>query len=142
MDILLAVIVFLLGAAVGTLVLLYIGQTRAAERAIDTAERIAQEQRDHADATATVLLKEGRLLARAILKELQKAATERRELMKLAGGDWDRAPESSVEPLSGPTSNSRPVAAPGASTLPPDAPTPRGGYSLSGLLGTTQEGSQ
>ena len=142
MDMLLAVIVFLLGAAVGVLVLLYINQSRNAERSIETAERLAEEQREHTNATATVSLKEGRLIARAILKELQTAAKERRELIDFARSDWDQAPASGEEPPCGPASDSRPVAAPGMSTLPPDAPTPQGGYSLSDLLERAREGSQ
>jgi hypothetical protein len=142
MDMLLAVIVFLLGAAVGVLVLLYITQSRNAERLIETAERLAQERREHTDATATVFLKEGRIIAQAILKELRTAAKERRELIDFAKSDWDQAPASGEEPASGPASDSRPVSGPGISTLPPDAPTPQGGYLLSDLLEKTQEGSQ
>ena len=129
MDMLLAVIVFLLGAAVGVLVLLYISQSRNAERLIETAERLAQEHRDHTS-------------AQAILKELRTAAKERRELIDFARCDWDQAPASGEEPPCGPASDSRPVAAPGMSTLPPDAPTPQGGYSLSDLLTRAREGSQ
>ena len=142
MDMLLAVIVFLLGAAVGVLVLLYISQSRNAERLIETSERLAQEHREHTNATATVFLKEGRLIAQTILKELRTAAKERREWIDFVRSDWDQAPASGEEPTSGPASDSRPVAAPGMSTLPPDAPTPQGGYSLSNLLERAREGSQ
>lgn len=142
MDILLAVIVFLLGAAVGVLMLLYSAQSRNTERLIETMERLAHEQREHADATATVFLKEGRLIAHAILKDMRTAAKERRELMNLARADWEQAPESRQEPLGGPESSSRPVVVPGVSTLPPDAPTPQGGYSPSQLLQETQEEAQ
>ncbi len=139
MDILLSVIIFLLGCLVGLLVLIFVRRSRDTDRVIETLDRIAEEQRTHADATATVFLREGRLLAQAILKEMQKAAKERRELMEIAKADWDSPPESGEEPVSGPESDSRPITTPGASTLPPDAPTPLSGYPLGELLGKIRE---
>ena len=138
MDILLSVIVFLLGCIVGLLVAIYMRRSRDTDRVIETLDRIAEERRTHTDATATVFLKEGRVLAQAILKEMQKAAKERRELIEIAR-DWDHPPESGEGPLSGPESDARPITTPGASTLPPDAPTPQSGYSLPELLRSTKE---
>lgn len=105
MDILLTVILFLLGCCVGLLALIHVCRAREAERTIETMERIAGEQRTHSDAMATILVKEARILAQALLKEMQIAAKERRWLMDLVADSPERAPDSSEEPVSGPESD-------------------------------------
>ncbi len=161
MDLLLTVIVFLLGVGLGVLVLHYLRRSRDADRIIEAAAqiaederkhrdadriieaaaRIADDERRHRDAIATVQLKEVRTLGHALLREMKVAARERNRLMAFVEGDPDSAPVSSEGRTSAPDSEARPVTTPGASTLPPDAPTPQTGYSLTELLRPGQEQS-
>lgn len=139
MEILLSVIVFLLGAGLGVLVLHYLRRSHDADRMIEAAAQIAEEQRKHRDAIATVQLKEARLFGQALLREMRVAADDRRRLMAFVEGDHDSAPVSSDGHTPSPDSDARPITMPGASTLPPDAPTPQTGYSLPELLRQRQE---
>lgn len=148
MEIILCVVVFLLGLIAGILWLGYFSRAKDTNRQIETAERVAaaraaqeerlaEERTVHVNATATVLLKELRLLSGSILQELQSAARERRALIDLATG---RTPESNGE-LYGPTSTGRPIGG-GACTLSAEDPTPPSGYRVSDLLATTEDRTQ
>jgi len=130
---LLITIVFLLGCCTGLLGLLFWRRSHDADRVIDAMDRLADGQRAHVNGVATVMLNSEQQGVREILKELRQAAKDRRELMDFVRG-WDDAPgpESGEQPVSsggGPSST-----IPGASTLPPDAPTPQRGYCLPELL--------
>lgn len=139
MDVLLAVIVFLLGAALGVLVLHYVRHSRDADRMIEASAQIAEEESKQRNAIATVQLKEVRIFAQALLRELRIAAEDRRRWMALVDDGSDSSPESGEEHTRGPDSDARPITTPGVSTLPPDAPTPQTGYSLPDILRHRQE---
>ncbi|MFO0589892.1 MAG: hypothetical protein U0441_20290 [Polyangiaceae bacterium] len=125
--------IFLLGIIAGTVVLSYLSNERANELLLQALSHLAAEHRKHADATATVLLKERRIGIQAILKELRAAANERRELMKLARGDWD-ADEPTRVPFVGLNSLSTLPPPPRLAHVDPDALTPPSGYPLIDLF--------
>lgn len=148
MEIILCVVLFLLGLIAGILLLDHFRRARDAHRLIETAERVAAERAEreerlaeertvHVNATATVFLKELRLLSGSILQELQLAAKERRALLDLA---MDRAPESS-RCRRGPAPAGRPIDG-GDCTLSAEDPTPPSGYRVSDLLATTEDRTQ
>ena len=133
MHALLAVVIFLLGIIAGTLVLSYFSRESATEQLIQVLGHLANEHRKHADAAATVLLKERRIATHAILKELRAAAHERRELIRLAGGDPD---ESCLTRVAFVDPKSLPSIPPPPATVhaDPDALTPPSGYPLVDLF--------
>lgn len=109
------------------------------------AQHRAEEDRKHREATAAIAVAAVREVGGAIVRELQRAADERRaavqHLMQSGLGPDSRpmeyksvlrdAPMPWDVPCAAdalPASQPRPVLTPGASTLPPDAPTPRSGY--------------
>lgn len=141
MNIFLTAIVFLLGCCAGLLVLIYRRHSRDADRVLEATERVAESRLAHANAVATVMLNSQQQIARDILKELRKAAKDRRELMDYLMGDAP-VPESGDDLQSGPESGARSNTTPGSSTLPPDAPTSRSGYSVGQLLGEARHGPE
>ncbi|MFO0591863.1 MAG: hypothetical protein U0441_30225 [Polyangiaceae bacterium] len=136
---LLAVVIFLLGVIAGTLVLSYFSSERANELLLQALSHLAAEHRKHADATATVLLKERRIGVQAILKELRAAAKERRELMSFARGDWDADEPTRVPFMDRNTLSTLPPS-PEPVHVDPDALTPPSGYPLVHLF--KEENSQ
>lgn len=131
MVLLLITIVFLLLCCAGLLALLFLRRSRDADRVIEAMEKVAEGHREHLSAVATVMLNSEQQGVREVLKELRKAAKDRRELMDYVMTDWG-GPESGEQPLSGDGGPSGTV--PGASTLPPDAPTPQSGFPVGELL--------
>ncbi|MFO0586065.1 MAG: hypothetical protein U0441_00930 [Polyangiaceae bacterium] len=130
---LLAVVIFLLGIIAGTVVLSYLSNERSSELLLQALSHLAAEHRKHADATATVLLKERRIGMQAILKELRAAANERRELLRLASGDPDESDPTRVafvDPANLPSIPPPPRLA----HVDPDALTPPSGYPLVDLF--------
>ena len=141
MDVLLSVIVFLLFVVVALLVLIYLRIGRQTERQIDAAEWLAADRRSHADAIATVFLGAVQRSLGALLRELQKAGAERRQLMAMATGESERHPASSASAEVSRRSLSAIPEPPKVPTGPlgDDIPTPRTPYSRADLLGM-QEG--
>ncbi|MEZ4297003.1 MAG: hypothetical protein R3B70_18705 [Polyangiaceae bacterium] len=146
MEMLLAVVVFLVGACLGVLVGMLMLLSRLLDRveamhhqvaellreSADTAAEISHEQRRHLDAANAVLVDQVRRVGRGLVAELREAARGQQT------SRWSRQALSpheahQVEP-SRPGSEPVRGAMPGASTLPPDAPTPQSGMPVGELL--------
>ena len=145
MEVIGAVVVFLLGAAVGLLVALYLLAARvarsveaqitdAAERAeaqiTDAAERAA-EQRAHLDATAAIVVDRLWLVGAGLAAEIREMAAVQRNDLRLAVGlpavevPGGCAPRRSPSRASSAPPSSPPMAASSRATFPtPHAGTP------------------
>lgn len=134
-----AVVVFLLGSAVGLLLSLYLLVERVekelamrraaeAERAETEAERAnvrEQERRDHLDAMAAVVLEHARLLGAALAAEIREQSAQQRNDLRLALG---------LPAIEAPTAQARRRAR--AAVAPPSGWTPQE------VRGRTQHGAE
>lgn len=137
-------VVFLLGCCLVMLAAIHLRLSDQGARADAAAEQRAEEDRRHRDAAAAIVVGAMRDVGAAIVRELERAARERRDtvqqLLHVASGPdaeerdgWPTGPIPSVRPPRSsrpPVSQPRPVVKPGAPALPPGAPTLKSGQPL------------
>ena len=150
-------VVTLIGVGVVLLAAILVRVRRLAASAEEAASARAEEDRKHREATAAIMLAAVREVGSAVVRELRRAADERRATVErlMHGGlgpdfgpldpprvsrpvpPWEMTPAGSAPPppMEGST------ATPGTSTLPPDAPTPRSGYPVSDWLAAAKGGA-
>lgn len=135
MEVIGAVVVFLLGAATGTLAALYLLAVRFVRNieaqvmeAAERAEQRAEEQRAHLDATAAIVVDRLWLVGAGLAAEIREMAAAQRNDLRLVVGlpavevPGARAPRRS--PSRAPPSSPPPPASSSATFPPPREETP------------------
>jgi hypothetical protein len=130
MEVMGAVVVFLLGAAVGMLVALYLLATRFARsveaqlaEADERDEQRADERRAHLDATAAIVVDRMWLVGAGLAAEIREMAAAQRNDLRLVVG------LPTVE-VPGARASRHPPHAPSTRIVGDDEPTPPSGWTL------------
>lgn len=142
MEVIGAVVVFLLGAAVGMLVALYLFATRFA-RSVETqlveaderAEMRADERRAHLDATAAIVVDRMWLVGAGLAAEIREMAAAQRNDLRLVVG----LPTVEVPGARAPRC---PPHASSPRTVGDDEPTPPSGWTLEDVRERTQQDAE